>query len=148
MVDAAVTVRVEDPAVLIELALKVAESPGTSEMPSRVRFAVVEKFNGIRLKVNEVLAPGLTVAEGLLMVNQKSVPVGVSWQAPPGLPWGNANFEVKSANVSPRHPAKLSVDLFLGVGTMNSVSAFTGFHHVLFDETSVFSKLVQSEPPK
>jgi len=72
-------------------------------MPSRVKFAVVEKFKGIRVKVNDVLAPGFTVAEGLLMVNQKSVPAGVSWQAPPGLPWGNTNFDVKSARVRPCH---------------------------------------------
>ena len=47
----AVTVRVEVPEVLMELLLSVADSPFTSEIPSRIRFAVPVKFKGVNVRL-------------------------------------------------------------------------------------------------
>jgi hypothetical protein len=48
---AAVTVRTEVPLVVNELGVNVAERPGTSDTPSRVRLTVPVKFSGVRVRV-------------------------------------------------------------------------------------------------
>ena len=145
VVVAAVTVRTEDPEVLIEPALKVAESPLTSEIPSRVRLAVPVKLRGISARLKVADFPCFTDSAALSIVNQKSVPTGVRLQAFPTPEEGALKLELESSPVALFQPEKSSLVPFLGSGTVNGVVEFDAFHHVFFDELSVFLKSVQSE---
>ena len=66
----AVTVRTDVPEVVIELVLSVAESPFTSEMPSRVNFVVPVKLKGVTVRLKVALPPGFTVRMLLSTVSQ------------------------------------------------------------------------------
>jgi len=117
--DPAVIVNVEVPDVAIELGLNVADNPGTSEIPSKVKFTVPLKFSGVtpRSKVTD-FPPGLVVNAAVLTVIQKSVPVGVRLHADPGLPEGCLKLEFVSCPVTLCQPEKSSVSPFFGVGTI------------------------------
>lgn len=133
----AVTVRTDEPEVLIELTLSVADSPFTSVIPSRIRFAVPLKFSGVTARLYVALPPGLTVSSALSIVSQKSVPAAVRLQAAPGEPDGALKLELESSPVALCHPEKLSFVPDFGLGTVKGVVEFDAFHQVFFDELSV-----------
>src|SRR5439155_24474614 len=81
VVDATVTVNTDVPEVLMELGLRVDDSPFTSDTPSTSKVAVAVKFSGVTVKLKVALLPLLTEWEALSMVRQKSVPTGVGVHA-------------------------------------------------------------------
>ncbi len=129
--DPAVTVNTDVPEVLIELTLRVSDSPLTSEIPSSVKLAVAVKFRGIMVRLNTADFPGATVKTALSTVIQKSVP-RINAHAAPGLPEGFLKLELESwmvrsstsKNQSCCHFRRRHLELGIGVES---------FHHVFFE---------------
>ncbi len=66
----AVMVSAEVPEVLIVAALKVAERPRTSLIPSKLRLTVPLKLKGITLTLKTAVPARVSVCEPLSMMNQ------------------------------------------------------------------------------
>src|SRR6478736_4757097 len=117
----AVTVKTDDPEVLIELVLSVADSPFTAETPSSVSVTVPLKFSGVTARLNVALLPCFTVSSALSTVIQKSFPTGVRLQADPTPLEGALKLEVESLEVALFHPLKSSFEPAFGVGSVYGV---------------------------
>jgi len=144
VVDATVTVNTDVPEVLMELGLRVDDSPFTSDTPSTIKVAVAVKFSGVTVKLKVALLPLLTDCEALSMVSQKSVPTGVRLHADATPLCGLLKVEVASVRVESVQAIKSSLVPAFGSGTTNGVVEFEAFHQVLLEDTNVVWKVVQS----